>query len=148
MPAKLGRMFLIFFLVIFFLPFVSPDDGGSRGTQAVQVEALDQLISMLEETLKSDPSRPEIWAQLGEALQSRDVNFHEGGTYQPRAMRAFDQALSFPLPDNFVSLLNCLFVCLFVLFVCSSVSLTACLTFCFPVCLFVCIRLTICQLVN
>lgn len=45
-----------------------------------------------------------LYAQLGELLQARDVRFHEGGSMQPKALEAYEKALSFDLNDDLVDL--------------------------------------------
>ena len=49
--------------------------------------------------MENDPDDPKAWMNLGEAYQTRDVNYHEGGRNQPKALHAYRMALDIGIED-------------------------------------------------
>ena len=58
---------------------------------------LEKYIESLEAYTRDHPKRSSGWIKLGEAYQSRDITFHDGGNHQPKALHAYEKALSLPL---------------------------------------------------
>lgn len=58
------------------------------------MQLFDEYIVNCETAVKRTPKDPHAWAELGQALQSRDVRWHEGGKLQPRALEAYEKCLS------------------------------------------------------
>ena len=58
-----------------------------------QLMLLD-TIRNFEDHLAKNPDDVTVWVQLSEAFQSHDMNYHDGGTYQPKALNAYNRALA------------------------------------------------------
>lgn len=94
---------MIFLLIWFgFSALLATAQGSSRSDKVNSLELLDRYIKDYEAQLKSHPENMEMWIKLGEALQSRDIGYHEGGTMQPKALNAYKTALSLNPPEALV----------------------------------------------
>jgi len=75
-----------------------------------RVEIYDKYIAECEEKTRRNPNDPQAWAELGQSLQSHDVQWHEGGKLQPRALQAFEKSLHLRPTKELVSLSSHYFV--------------------------------------
>ena len=64
----------------------------------------DKYIVECEEKTRRTPNDPKVWAELGQSLQSRDVQWHEGGKLQSKALHAFEKSLNLRPPKELVYL--------------------------------------------
>ena len=71
----------------------------SKPEKQAELLRLEKYIESLKEYTRNHPKQSNGWIKLGEAYQSRDISFHDGGSHQPKALHAYEKALSLPLND-------------------------------------------------
>ena len=69
-------------------------------TAMSDTDSLMETVALLEERVRQEPSNAMAHAHLAMTLQSIDLQRHEGGTLQPRALHAYETAISLGLPAD------------------------------------------------